>query len=89
MRILKKKVLVFIAICVLAIIMPSNYSVSSADNSVANKSGMEYIVLKPSLSFEEQVTKPNTIYEVKNSYDLKNKRIKIPTNCSIKLKVVV
>ena len=84
MRILKKKVLVFIAICVLAIIMPSNYSVSSADNSVANKSGMEYIVLKPSLSFEEQVTKPNTIYEVKNSYDLKNKRIKIPTNCSIK-----
>ena len=64
----------FIAICVLAIIMPSNYSVSSADNNVANKSGMECIVLKPSLSFEEQVTTPNTIYVVKNTFDLNIKQ---------------
>lgn len=81
----KKGLLIFIIVCAFALILPAWYSVLLADNCVANKSGMEYVVLSSSLPFEDQVTKPNTIYEVRYIYDLKNNRVKIPTNCVIKI----
>lgn len=86
MNMITRKSIVFtLIVCVSAFILPSTYMASSADNSVANKSGMEYIVLKSDIPFEEQVTKPNTIYEVKSTFDLKKKKVKIPTNCAIKI----
>ncbi len=81
----KRCILCFFIVCVFALILPTRYSVLSADNYVANRSGMEYEKLTSSLPFEDQVTKPNTIYEVRSTFDLNNKKVKIPTNCVIKI----
>ena len=43
-----------------------------------------YKVLNPNLSFAEQVTAANTIYEIKDEFNLNNGSVTIPTNCTLK-----
>ena len=48
-----------------------------------NTKGMGYIILRKNKSFAEQVTKENTIYEIRYDFILEND-ITIPTNCILK-----
>ena len=43
-----------------------------------------YRVLNPNLSFAEQVNSANTIYEIKDSFDLEGSIVNIPDNCQLK-----
>ena len=42
---------------------------------------MDYVVLKRCKSFWSQVTKPNTIYEIRRKYNLKSHTVTLPANC--------
>lgn len=46
--------------------------------------GMGYVILRTNKSFSEQVTKENTIYEIRYKFDLKNISITLPANCILK-----
>lgn len=43
--------------------------------------GMGYVILRKNKTFAEQVTKENTIYEIRYDYDLNGQEITIPENC--------
>lgn len=43
--------------------------------------GMGYVILRKNKSFAEQVTKENTIYEIRYDFDLNGEEITIPDNC--------
>lgn len=47
----------------------------------ANTTGMGYVVLKKNKTFAEQVTGSNTIYEIRDSFDLGGSSFTIPTGC--------
>ena len=49
-----------------------------------NTKGMGYIILRKNKSFAEQVTKENTIYEIRYDFDLNNEKISIPNRCILK-----
>lgn len=46
-----------------------------------NTNGMGNIILRRNKSFAEQITKENTIYEIRYDFDLNNKSVTIPKNC--------
>ena len=46
--------------------------------------GMGYIILRKNKSFAEQVTKANTIYEIRYRFDLLHDTVSLPTNCILK-----
>lgn len=46
-----------------------------------NAHGMGYIILRKNKSFAEQVTKENTIYEIRYDFDLNGEEITIPKDC--------
>lgn len=46
--------------------------------------GMGYIILRKNKSFAEQVTKENTIYEIRYNFDLNGEEISIPKDCILK-----
>ena len=48
-----------------------------------NTKGMGYVILRKNKSFAEQVTKENTIYEIRYNFIL-NENINIPANCILK-----
>lgn len=48
-----------------------------------NTKGMGYVILRKNKSFAEQVTKDNTIYEIRYDFNLFNKEITIPKNCTL------
>lgn len=48
-----------------------------------NTNGMGYVILRKNKSFAEQVTKENTIYEIRYEFTL-NESITIPANCVLK-----
>ena len=50
----------------------------------ADTSGMNKVVLDKSKTFAEQVTGTNTIYEIRDSFDLSNGSVTIPTGCVLK-----
>lgn len=52
------------------------------DRSALN--GMGYVILRKNKSFAEQVTKKNTIYEIRYDFDLNGAEITIPENCVLK-----
>lgn len=52
------------------------------DRSALN--GMGYVILRKGKTFVEQVTKANTIYEVRYDFDLNGAEITIPENCVLK-----
>lgn len=43
--------------------------------------GMGYVILRKDKTFAEQVTKENTIYEIRYKFDLEGEEIEIPANC--------
>ena len=45
--------------------------------------GMGYVILRKDKTFAEQVTKENTIYEIRYDFDLKNIDVIIPHNCTL------
>lgn len=51
-----------------------------------NTNGMGYVILRKNKSFAEQVTKENTIYEIRYDFILNNENITIPNNCVLKFK---
>lgn len=51
------------------------------DRSALN--GMGYVILRKNKTFAEQVTKANTIYEIRYDFDLNNKSIDLPSGCII------
>ena len=46
--------------------------------------GMGYVILRKNKTFAEQVTKENTIYEIRYDYDLDGGEVTIPANCVLK-----
>lgn len=46
--------------------------------------GMGYVILRKNKTFAEQVTKKNTIYEIRYDYDLDGGEVTIPANCVLK-----
>lgn len=46
--------------------------------------GMGYVILRQNKDFVEQVTKTNTIYEIRYDFDLNGAEITIPENCVLK-----
>ena len=46
--------------------------------------GMGHVILRKNKSFAEQVTKENTIYEIRYNFDLNGEEIIIPENCVLK-----
>ena len=46
--------------------------------------GLGYFILRTSSSFADQVTLPNTIYEIRYDFDLNDETISIPENCILK-----
>lgn len=52
------------------------------DRSALN--GMGYVILRKNKTFAEQVTKDNTIYEIRYDFDLNGKNINIPAKCILK-----
>ena len=51
-------------------------------NLISGKLG--YKVLDPSQSFANQVTEKNTIYEIRDVFNLNNDKITMPANCTLK-----
>lgn len=45
---------------------------------------MGYVILRKDLSFAEQVTKENTIYEIRYDFDLGRETVTIPSGCVLK-----
>ena len=43
--------------------------------------GMGYVILRKGKTFAEQVTKENTIYEIRYDFDLNGAEITVPENC--------
>ena len=48
-----------------------------------NTNGMGYIILRKNKSLAEQVTKKNTIYEIRYDFDLNGQEITIPEGCTL------
>lgn len=46
--------------------------------------GMGYVILRKDKTFAEQLTKENTIYEIRYEFDLNSKDINIPAKCILK-----
>ena len=49
-----------------------------------NTNGMGYVILRKNKSFAEQVTKENTIYEIRYEFNFNGNEINIPNNCVLK-----
>lgn len=49
-------------------------------NGVNIESGLDYFILREDISFEDQVTIGNSIYEIRYDFDLDNSQITIPNN---------
>lgn len=53
---------------------------------IENVGEMGYVILRKNKSFAEQVTKENTIYEIRYNFDLNGQEITIPKGCTLKFK---
>ena len=51
-----------------------------------NPNGMGYKILRKDLTFAEQVTEANTIYEIRYDFDLNNGTLTFPNNCVLYFK---
>lgn len=49
-----------------------------------NTDGMGYVILRKDKTFQEQVTKPNTIYEIRYEFNLGGQPKEIPAGCVLK-----
>lgn len=46
--------------------------------------GMGYVILRTDKTFAEQITQPNTVYEIRYDFDLGGAEVEIPENCVLK-----
>jgi hypothetical protein len=65
---------------------PDEEDITSESNLLKLKdrpasNGMGYVILRKNKTFAEQVTKENTIYEIRYDFDLGGQEINIPKNC--------
>lgn len=63
--------------------------IASVDNLLKLKdrtsvNGMGYVILRKNKTFAEQVTKANTIYEIRYDFDLFGVKVSLPNNCVLK-----
>lgn len=49
-----------------------------------NPNGMGYIILRKNKPFKQQITKANTIYEIRYDFDLNGEEVTIPEGCVLK-----
>lgn len=68
----------------LATVGNTKYKVLRFADRNYTQDGMGYVILRKNKSFEEQVTKSNTIYEIRYDFDLNGNTISIPDNCELK-----
>ena len=63
-----------------------NIALANVSNQTANSTTgkMGYKVLNPTKTFASQVTAENTIYEIRDVFDLNNGSVTIPANCTLK-----
>lgn len=45
--------------------------------------GMSYVILSKNKSFAEQVVSPNTVYEIRDNFDLRGANVKVPKGCQL------
>ena len=64
-----KQIIKSLSLCVLLSLFVVELS-AAGNNTIREVEGMNYIVLKDSLPFAYQVSQPNKIYEIRNSFDL-------------------
>ena len=57
---------------------------AQVDSETETVVSMGYKVLNPNLRFAEQVNSANTIYEIKDEFDLNGGSVTIPNNCTLK-----
>ena len=65
---------------------PDEEDITSVDGRLKLKdreaiNGMGYVILRKNKTFAEQVTKANTIYEIRYDFDLNGEKITIPEGC--------
>lgn len=65
---------------------PDEEDITSEDNLLKLKdrsalNGMGYVILRKNKSFAEQVTKENTVYEIRYDFDLNGARVSVPNGC--------
>lgn len=68
----------------LATVGNTKYKVLRFADRNYTQDGMGYVILRKNKSFEEQVTKSNTIYEIRYNFDLNGNTINIPDSCELK-----
>lgn len=63
-----------------------NTALANVSNQTANSTTgkMGYKILDPTKTFASQVTAENTIYEIRDVFDLNNQSVTIPENCVLK-----
>lgn len=54
------------------------------DRSADDGDGMGYVILRKNKAFAEQLTKENTIYEIRYDFDLNGASVTVPSNCVLK-----
>lgn len=67
----------------LASVGNTKYKVLKFADRNYTRDGMGYVILRKNKSFEEQVTKSNTIYEIRYNFDLDGAEITIPEGCTL------
>jgi len=65
-----------------SLVMGLNYRPYDSENP----NGMGYLVLKKNKTFAEQVTETNTIYEIRDNFDLGGGSVNLPTGCMLYFK---
>lgn len=68
----------------LATVGNTKYKVLKFADRNYTQDGMGYVILRKNKTFTEQVTKSNTIYEIRYNFDLDGKTVNIPDNCVLK-----
>jgi hypothetical protein len=83
----RKMLLSIIIVFVSVLIVPIQaYAVeyeNSHNTAAVSLSEGNHVVLSTGQSFAKQMTKPNTVYEIRNSFNLGGKTIKVPDNCTL------
>lgn len=68
----------------LATVGNTKYKVLRFADRNYTQDGMGYVILRKDKTFAEQVTKSNTIYEIRYNFDLNGETVSIPEGCVLK-----
>lgn len=67
----------------LAIVGNTKYKVLKFADRNYTQDGMGYVILRKNKTFAEQITKSNTIYEIRYNFDLDGDTLTLPSNCTL------